>query len=725
MSARFMFLAALLVCLAIMMSAVSLASGSTEKDLTRLSQIPRGKLDNFPVFRSVHSGHEQVMMDQIDYYNNCDCGGRRCGCYYNHRLKFADEGSELRRLVFKFGVPSRIASLKINAAPYYAVRPIVVNRHTNSGLYYLGVDPDGRDMVRQLAVNEAGGYPLYPFGGGDIRCDCSTCTVSYNILSESFMFEGGQGPFYRSDGHVFATNCRDGSVFGVMFDSYLLSPVYQPFTCNARGEINFHVPFHGSLGFQCVGPVYGADGTLIWPEACFSLGDADGSGSGVVGENARLARNRWNYTPFMFDVGTNTPIRIRDHGPVPTLRDFSYALGTIRYRLLDESGNPIGDWVAVNGRGVMMIPVGIDRVEIDPPQMVRLAARFSGRDVSKDDMKRFRAQIAVARLDIGKWDVVWDSGVVAGDGPAPQPSRFVLRGLYDLRGALAIRGVGGWWRNTGGGVWWYSLWDLEPNDVYPGFFVGWKWWGFTGYGTWCSGIGDIHWCGNHEARGAPIYNLGNAQDYLFDGGPKGASIYSPMGWEITGTAFQVFLTVVPYEVVPPDNVPGIEAAALQEASGSVTSGAAYGLPVDAIHRAGVRYRIPQVQATLVFTDELGVQRVGVMLNNAVITSTITHMGMVETTRLDGSGAVDHWLPARFYARERGLPPADTTLVVRSPSSGASVSWQIQYRLYGDVTVWYRFADGTVQPIPLRVFLPPEGRYERSGSIPIVWLREER
>ena len=720
MKARFLLLPFL--CLAAVLPSMLFApsvGGLTELDLRLLSQNPREQIGAFPVFRDVHSGHGVVYMQQDDHYGNCE-GGNPCS--YIFTIDHADEGADLRQLVFKRGADRR-GNLAIMAAPYYAVRPIVVNRYGNSGLYYLGVGPDGRDLVRQLGNGEAGGYPLYPWGVG-VDCRCDPCgRVDYTIHAESFTYGAG-GPEYHSHGHqILGTSCVDVALYGVMFDSYLISPIYQPFSCNSSANIDFRMPSHGSLGFQCAGPVYRADGALIWPEACFSLGDMDESG--IFGQEYEpLNRNRRNYTPFFFDVGTNTPIRIRDSGPVPTLRDFSHTIGTIRYRLLDEAGNPIGDWVAVNGRGVVMVPVGIDRIEIEPPPMVRLADRVPGRYSNTDSMKAFRAQIAVARLDTGKWDIAWDSGVVSGsDEQPPNPPRFVLRGLADVRGGVVIRGVGGWWRNGPGGIRWY-YWDNNwAYDGNPGFYIGWWRREWRHYGTYCQAIGlNGCWPPNNPT---PIYNDGNAQAYLFDGGPKGASIYGPMGWEITGTAFQVFLTTFSYEVDPPSDLPPIEAAALQEASNTVSTGWAYGLPVDATYRVGVRYRIPQVQATLVFTDELGEQRVGVMLNNAVITSTITHMGMVETTRLDGSGAVDHWLPRRFYAQERGLPPADTTLVVRSPSSGASVSWQIQYRLYGDVTVWYRFADRPAQPIPLRVFLPRDGRYEQSGSIPITWLREER
>jgi len=718
MKARFLLLP--LLCLAAVLPPMLFAPsvvGSTELDLRLLSQNPRERIDAFPAFRYVHSGHGGIVMQQDDGYYHCEDGN---WCSYTFTINHADAGADLRRLVFKRGADDR-GNLSIMAAPYYAVRPIVVNRYGNPGLYYLGVGPDGRDLVRRLGNGEAGGYPLYPWGAY-VDCRCNPCgRVDYTIHAESFTYGAG-GPEYRPYGHqILGTRCVDVAVYGVMFDSYLISPIYQPFDCNDSVNIDFRVPSHGSLGFQCAGPVYRADGALIWPEACFSLGDMDGSG--IFGQGYEsLNRNRRNYTPFFFDVGTNTPIRIRDSGPVPTLRDFSHTIGTIRYRLLDEAGNPIGDWVAVNGRGVVMVPVGIDRIEIEPPPMVRLADRVPGRYSDTDYMKAFRAQIAVARLDTGKWDIAWDSGVVSGSGAPPNPPRFVLRGLADVRGSVVIRGVGGWWRNGARGILWYHWNRNWAYDGNPGFYIGWWRREWRHYGIYCQAIG----LGGCWPPGdlTPIYNVGNAQAYLFDGGPKGASIYGPMGWEITGTAFQVFLTVVPYEVIPPDNMPAIRALALQEASGVASVGDSYGLPVDGFHRAGVRYLVPSVNATIVFTDEVGVQRVGVVLSTATITSTISHLGVANTARLEGS-EIDHLLPQTFYVQERGVPPDDPALVVASPSSGASVSLSIQYRLYGDTTVWYRFADGTVQPIPLRVFLPRAGRYEQSGSIPITWLREER
>jgi hypothetical protein len=148
--------------------------------------------------------------------------------------------------------------------------------------------------------------------------------------------------------------------------------------------------------------------------------------------------------------------------------------------------------------------------------------------------------------------------------------------------------------------------------------------------------------------------------------------------------------------------------------------------VDRPYQIGVRYHIPAIQATLVVTDEVGVQRIPVLLNTASMTSTLNYQtaGVSESLFFPIAGSQqDHRLPQTFYARGQASEPPGT---VGHPSGGQiQMSWALQVRRCGNTIVHYRFADGQTRDIPLQVCYPRDGHLSYNGTISGRWLEERR
>jgi hypothetical protein len=221
---------------------------------------------------------------------------------------------------------------------------------------------------------------------------------------------------------------------------------------------------------------------------------------------------------------------------------------------------------------------------------------------------------------------------------------------------------------------------------------------------------------------------GDFEGYFFWGGPQGHTMVGRGGLDFTGTAFQLILVPVPYHVEVPPSVPAPQVQALERdrLQQVESAGDAYGVPVDRPYQIGVRYQIPTVQATLVVTDEVGVQRIPVLLNTASMTSTLNYQtaGVSESRFFASAGSQqDHWLPQTFYARGMASEAPGT---VGHPSSGqVQMGWAVQLRQCGDVVVHYRFADGRTQDIPVRACYPSNGYLSYSGTISGRWLEEQR
>jgi hypothetical protein len=148
--------------------------------------------------------------------------------------------------------------------------------------------------------------------------------------------------------------------------------------------------------------------------------------------------------------------------------------------------------------------------------------------------------------------------------------------------------------------------------------------------------------------------------------------------------------------------------------------------VDRPYQIGVRYQIPAVQATLVVTDEVGVQRIPVLLNTASMTSTLNYQtaGVSESRFFSIAGSQqDHTLPQTFYAMRQASEPPGT---VGHPSGGQiQMSWALQVRWCGNAIVRYRLADGRIQDMPLQVCYPRDGRLSYNGTISGRWLEGRR
>jgi hypothetical protein len=282
---------------------------------------------------------------------------------------------------------------------------------------------------------------------------------------------------------------------------------------------------------------------------------------------------------------------------------------------------------------------------------------------------------------------------VPGNAGPPAVPVIRIRNPALAQGPIVVRGVGGWW--------------AAPSRIH----VDWVWdtRSSSGIGPW-ERLTESGWCGGCS-YGAEVYRVASLtrdfDDYFFWGGPKGHTIVGRGGLDFTGTAFQLVLVPVSYHVEVPPSVPAPQAAALERDAlqpnwmpQAESSGDSYGIPVDRPYQIGVRYHIPAIQATLVVTDEVGVQRIPVLLNTASMTSTLNYQtaGVSESLFFPIAGSQqDHRLPQTFYARGQASEPPGT---VGHPSGGQiQMSWALQVRRCGNAIVHYRFADGQTRGYP--------------------------
>jgi hypothetical protein len=241
----------------------------------------------------------------------------------------------------------------------------------------------------------------------------------------------------------------------------------------------------------------------------------------------------------------------------------------------------------------------------------------------------------VADTGTGRWQVVWDSGYVPGNAAPPAVPVIRIQNPALARGPIVVRGVGGWW--------------AFPSKIH----VDWEWdtRSYSGIGPW-EKLTEFGWCGSSEngtnvcSYGAEVRRVasltGDFDGYFFWGGPKGHTIVGRGGLDFTGTAFQLILVPVAYHVEVPPSVPAPQAKAVERdlLQGIESTGDSYGVPVDRPYQIGVRYQVPAVQATLVVTDEVGVQRIPVLLNTASMTSTLNYQtaGVSESRFFASAGA---------------------------------------------------------------------------------------
>jgi hypothetical protein len=690
-------------------------------DIGGLSETPRGTYGNFGTFSLVHGGVYSWAWKNVFQrcYNDI--------CYkmeaWNHK-----PGPSARPGVADWLVDARDDLPVVGMDPLedvYAYRPLIVDL-TARAIYGMKADgPGGRDRV----VDFIGGNDVVGYSPGISQDPSQSCRCRHNPSNphcnptgfnqaDAILFASwGRAYLPAGSGYGFG-NCQKKAI-GLMFNDHLVSPFAWHGDCNTEYTFNVWPSRSPALAFQCVGPVYSASGDLIWPEACLAPAESWASNSRSHGY-AGSWHSPYIYSPFVFAAGLNVPVKIfrSGFGRVPTLRDFTaqFSLGAFQYRFLAD-GTPISDWAASPSPvAPILIPVGASEVELRVPPLVRFAEMFptAGKNPGRDREKTFRAQIAVADTETGRWQVAWDSGRLPGDAAPPAVPVIRIRNPALARGPIVVRGVGGWW--------------AAPSKIHVDW--GWDTRGTSGIGPW-EYLKEFGWCGpcSYWAEVRRVASLtGDFEGYFFWGGPKGHTMVGRGGLDFTGTAFQLVLVPVPYHAEVPPSVPApqVQALELDQLQGVDSVGDSYGIPVDRPYRIGVRYQIPAVQATLVVTDEVGVQRIPVLLNTASMTSTLSYQtaGVSESRFFASAGSQqDHWLPQTFYAMGMASEPPG---MVGHPSSGQVwMGWAVQLRQCGDAVVRYRFAGGRTQDFPVRVCYPSSGYLSYSGTVSGSWLEERR
>ena len=697
------------------------AQDAAAVDIVGLSEAPRGTYGNFGTFSLVHGGvYSEAWKNVFQRCYNDIC--------YKMEAWSRKSGPSARPGWADWLVDRRDDLPVVGMDPFedvYAYRPLIVDL-TARAIYGMRADgPGGRDRVADfIGENSVVGYSPGISQRPEESCQCRHdpsnphCNPTGYPQAETILF-ASWGRVYLPAGSVYGFGDCQKKAIGLMFNDHLVSPFAWHGACNTEHPFSVWPSHSPALAFQCVGPVYSASGDLIWPEAC--LAPAESRARNIRSHGyARSWHSPYIYSPFVFAAGLNVPVKVfrNGFGRAPTLRDFTaqFSLGAFQYRFLAD-GTPISDWAASPiPVSPILIPVGASEVELRVPPLVRFAEGFpaAGKNPGRDHEKTFRAQIAVADTGTGRWQVAWDSGRVPGNAAPPAVPVIRIRNPALARGPIVVRGVGGWW--------------AAPSKIH----VDWDWdsRGTSGIGPW-EYLTEFGWCGPC-AYGAEVRRVasltGDFEGYFFWGGPKGHTMVGRGGLDFTGTAFQLVLVPVPYHVEVPPDAPAPEAQALQrdELHGVESAGDSYGIPVDRPYQIGVRYQIPAVQATLVVTDEVGVQRIPVLLNTASMTSTLNYQnaGISESRFFSGVGSrQDHWLPQTFYARGQASEAPGT---VGHPSSGqVRMEWEARLRQCGDAVVRYRFADGRTQDVPVRACYPSDGYLSYSGTVFGRWLEEQR
>jgi len=692
------------------------AQDAAAVDIVGLSEAPRGTYGNFGTFSLVHGGVYSWAWKNVFWRNYFGYGVFSTG-WGGARGPSARPGwmdwtsARVDDLPIVGGVE------KVELEGVYAYRPLIVDLAVRA-IYGMRADgPGGRDRVSDF-IGEGVVTGYSPGWANNCNCGHTGCNPTGIPGADAILF-ADRGRAYLPAGSRYGFGRCDKHAAGLMFNSHLVVPFAWHGQCNTNHDFHTWPALSPALAFQCVGPVYSASGDLIWPEACLAPAESQASNARSHGHAGRW-RSPYIYSPFVFAAGLNVPVKVfRDgFGRAPTLRDFTaqFSLGAFQYRLLAD-GTPISDWAASpTPVSPILIPVGASEVELRVPPLARFAEMFpaAGKSPGRDHEKTFRAQIAVADTGTGRWQVAWDSGRVPGNAAPPAVPVIRIRNPALARGPIVVRGVGGWW--------------AAPSKIHVDW--GWDSRGTSGIGPW-EYLTEFGWCGpcTYGAEVRRVASLtSDFEGYFFWGGPKGHTMVGRGGLDFTGTAFQLVLVPVPYHVEVPPDAPAPQVQALQrdELHGVESAGDSYGIPVDRPYQIGVRYQIPAVQATLVVTDEVGVQRIPVLLNTASMTSTLNYQtaGVSESRFFASAGSQqDHWLPHTFYARGQASEAPGT---VGHPSGGqVRMGWAVQLRQCGDAVVRYRFADGPTQDVPVRACYPSDGYLSYSGAVFGRWLEEQR
>jgi hypothetical protein len=687
------------------------AQGAAVVDIGRLSETPRGTYGNFGTFSLVHGGVDSEAWKNV-YWRREDKDVFSAG-WGSTRGPSARPGGTGWSIHPKLPI--------VGAVPLegvYAYRPLIVDLAARA-IYGMKEDgPGGRDRVSDfIGEGVVTGYGV----GWENDCSCGQngCNPTGIPGADTILF-ANRGRAYLPAGSRYGFGSCNLQAVGLMFNDRLVVPFAWHGACNSNREFHTWPSDSTALAFQCVGPVHSASGDLIWPEACLAPAESQASTASSHGY-AGSWHSPYIYSPFVFAAGLNVPVKIfhNGFGRVPTLRDFTtlFSLGAFQYRFL-ANGTPISDWAASPSPvASILIPVGASEVELRVPPLVRFAEGFptAGKNPGRDHEKTFRAQIAVADTGTGRWQVAWDSGRVPGNAAPPAVPVIRIQNPALARGPIVVRGVGGWWASP-------SRIHVDPS---------WDTRSTSGIGPW-EQLTEFGWCGGPCTYGAEVRRVASLtrdfEGYFFQGGPKGHTIVGRGGLDFTGTAFQLVLVPVPYHVEAPPSIPAPQVRALERdrLQGVDSAGDSYGIPVDRPYQIGVRYQIPAVQATLVVTDEVGVQRIPVLLNTASMTSTLNYQtaGVSESRFFSIAGSQqDHTLPQTFYAmRQASEPPG----AVGHPSDGQiQMSWALQARWCGNAIVRYRLADGRIQDMPLQVCYPRDGHLSYNGTISGRWLEGRR
>jgi len=574
----------------------------------------------------------------------------------------------------------------------FSIRPVLAW----SQPYVLTLRRDGGDEIRPLRDALGGGV----FGNamnalGNAECVCSGCVYWTERVAPLILYS--TDPRYGYVDAV-AVTCgdNDGKVYAYGFQPETVTYITKGRACNPGNVPKVAVrPAH--YGYQCAGPVYTGDGRRIWPEFCVINGvNKDSTSDDLFKRDMVKNALRHVFVPFVFDTPQSMPVRINTaNSRNPTLKDFSFMFGDLKVKILDDQGNVLAGPMTIAGSGVVLMPMGGNVMEIQVPPLKKFKAVYPGADVdeSRNANKWVRIRIVMARLDTGKWEVLYDQ-TFRGDSVPPSLPVFRVKNISSIRGGVVVRGMISWWPDHGGP---FGLWDTRdaysfPTDVSNA-------WNLIkrDNGGWTAYFDLLTRVNRHGS----VYDLINA---LLD--TNGAnSVHHTFGADVTGSAFQVRASFVTYHLEPPPSVPSPTVWGVQEQNQQTTSGFSLEILNDTPFRIGYRYEIPPVGATLVVTDELGVQRINFTMNSARVTTTVSYAGQ-SFTYLDG----DHTVFTRIVD-QRFYNPKNTVLGSNWGYANANNSTplvvRLQYQMSGTVVVNYRFADGTVQSIPITVRYPKD------------------
>lgn len=578
----------------------------------------------------------------------------------------------------------------------FPIRPVLAW----SEPYVLTLRSDGGDAVSPLR-NALGGLP---FGNsmhqvGKAECDCSGC-VYWTVRIPPLVLYSSTPPHGYVDAVAVTCNDGDDKVYAYGFQPETVTYITKGWACNP-GNVPAVAARPAHYGYQCAGPVYTGDGRRIWPEFCVINGvNKDSTSDRLFKKDVVRNALRSVFVPFVFNTPQSMPVRINiANSRNPTLKDFSFMFGDLKVKILDDQGNVLAGPMTISGSGVVLIPMGGNVMEIQVPPLKKFKDVYPSADVdeSKNANKWVRIRIVMARLDTGKWEVLYDQ-TFRGDSAPPNLPVFRVKNISSIRGGVVVRGMISWWPDHGGP---FGLWDTPDAYSFP----------VTVSNAW--NLIRREWSdadARHDERfdlltrvnrHASVYDLINA--LLNTNGAN--SVHHTFGADVTGSAFQAQVSFVTYHLEPPPSVPSPTVWGMQEQNQQTTSGFSLEILNDTPFRIGYKYEIPPIRATLVVTDELGVQHINFTMNSARVTTTVSYAGQ-SFTYSDGDHAVfTRMVEQRFYNPKNTLLGSNWGYANASNSTPLVV--RLQYQMSGTVVVNYRFADGTVQSIPITVRYPKD------------------